>query len=550
MPEQDDQRGRGVADRYWEGLLEIEPFLGTEIGDERFDDRLADLGPDGRERQRAFFERSLAEAASLDRAAMSEDLRTTLDVLDRSADRWLDRIRWRMDQLDAASHLSGPAQLLAELGSLQRADSPERVDRYVARLAAIPRYLAQTVDILDEAVRDGITQPALVADRTIGLLERILTIPAEDSPALAALPESDAEGRERVVAVVRDDVMPAYQTYLEAMRRYRPSAREDSIGLSALPDGERMYEASLLAFTTVPLTAQEVHEIGVQDYERVQRERLEIATSLGFDDPAELMLAHRESGKDTAHSREEMVRLAEDQVQRSWDAAPRYFGRLPKENCTVRPVEEFREKDVPAAWYYPPTADGSRKGIYWINCSDLHERPLHQVASTTFHEANPGHHFQIAIEQEHEDRPALRRFGGILAGSAFAEGWGLYSERLADEMGLYLDPYERMGMLEAQGWRAGRLVTDSAIHALGWDRERCVQTLVDVGVSRVSAEIEIDRYITWPGQACSYKIGQIELERFRTVLSRREGFSLQAFHDRVLELGSLPLPALRRELGV
>ena len=173
------------------------------------------------------------------------------------------------------------------------------------------------------------------------------------------------------------------------------------------------------------------------------------------------------------------------------------------------------------------------------------------MASLTYHEANPGHHFQISLEQQMTDRPALRRFGGILAGSAFCEGWGLYSERLADEMGLYVDDWERLGMLEAQGLRAGRLVTDTGIHAFGWTRERAVTTLEGIGVPSVDAEIEIDRYISLPGQALAYMIGMIEIDRARASAAERGGsaFSLRDFHDRVLALGQLPLPAFRREMG-
>ena len=250
-------------------------------------------------------------------------------------------------------------------------------------------------------------------------------------------------------------------------------------------------------------------------------------------------------------SPEELKATAEEQVRRSWDLAPTWFGRVPSANCEVRLVEEFREADMPFAFYNQPTEDGSRPGVYYVNGFDLARKPKHQLAPTTYHEANPGHHFQVALEQEMEGRPALRRFGGFLAGSAFTEGWGLYSERLADEMGLYLDEAERLGMLDLQGMRAARLVVDTGIHALGWTRERAIETLEGAGLPTVEATIETDRYITMPGQALSYKIGQFEIERQRAAASEREGagFSLRAFHDRLLALGSLPLTALRRELA-
>jgi uncharacterized protein (DUF885 family) len=349
---------------------------------------------------------------------------------------------------------------------------------------------------------------------------------------------------------VEDAVLPAYRRYLEALNEYRPHATR-TIGLSALPGGADIYRSQILAWTSLPLEPEEVHRIGLEELEEIQERRRQIAVSLGFDDPERAVEAHAASGTNTAETREDMVRLAETQVAKSWEAAPGWFGRMPTANCEVKPVEEFREADTPAAFYQPPSADGSRAGLYYVNTSDLAERPLHHLAAITYHEANPGHHFQITIEQEIADRPALRRFGGIFAGSAFIEGWGLYSERLAEEMGLYEDGYELLGMLAAQGMRAARLIVDSGIHALGWDRERSVAQMVEAGVAKIDAEIETDRYISWPGQALAYKIGQREIERWRADAAAREGsaFDLRAFHDRLLGHGSLPLPALRREMG-
>jgi uncharacterized protein (DUF885 family) len=383
----------------------------------------------------------------------------------------------------------------------------------------------------------------------IGLLERLLALAPEDSPGVAPVADASQTDRTRVVDVLRDQVWPAYQRYLETVREYRGSAR-DSIGLSDLPGGDAIYASQVRTFTTLPLDPREVHEIGVSELAGIQQERREIAERLGHPDAASAIGAHTETGKNRAGSREEMVRLAEEQVRSSWDAAPRYFGRLPKQNCEVRAVEEFRERDMADAFYYPPSMDGTRLGIYYVNTSDLEKRPLHHLASITYHEANPGHHFQVSIEQEFTDRLPLRRFGGILAGSAFIEGWGLYSERLADEMGLYVDDYERLGMLEAQGWRACRLIVDTGIHALGWDRDRSIAQMEEAGVPRVSAEIETDRYIAMPGQALAYMIGQLEIRRLREESERQEGstFSLADFHDRILAMGSMPLEGLRREM--
>jgi uncharacterized protein (DUF885 family) len=231
--------------------------------------------------------------------------------------------------------------------------------------------------------------------------------------------------------------------------------------------------------------------------------------------------------------------------------APRWFGRLPSDRCTVKAVEPHMEQEAPPAFYMPPSEDGSRKGVYYINTFEPASRHVHRLAATTYHEAVPGHHFQIAIEQELTGLPTFRRFGSRLAGAAYVEGWGLYAERLAAEMGLYETPQERFGAAESEAWRAARLVVDTGIHHLGWSRQRSIEVLRErAGLSQLEAETETDRYISWPGQALSYMIGQREILQLRADLSEQLGarFDLQAFHDAVLAHGSLPLATLREQL--
>jgi uncharacterized protein (DUF885 family) len=546
-----DAAAVALAERYWERLLELEPLLGTQVGDERFDDRLPDPSDEGVARRADVQRAALRELEGLgDRAALGLVARTTLDVLEAIARRDLAEAELRFDRLRAVSHLWGPGQLLAELGSLQRADTPERRSRYLARLRAVPAYLGAVAAVARDGARLGQTVPRIVAERAVAQVERLLALPPEDSPAVQPVPADDAEGRAAVVEALREAVLPAYGRYLEALRDYLPAATE-TIGLFALPDGDAMYRSQILAWTTLPLEAEEVHELGREQLEKIQEERRAVAASLGHASPGEAIAAHAASGGNAFPSREALLALAEEQVRRGWEAAPGWFGHLPERNCTVRLVEEFREADMPFAFYQPPTEDGSRPGIYYVNGYDLPSRPRHHLAATTYHEANPGHHFQIAIEQAMADRPNLRRFGGILAGSAFIEGWGLYAERLADEIGLYVEAWERLGMLDMQAHRAARLVVDTGIHALGWPRERSVALLEEAGVPRVDAEIETDRYIALPGQALAYMVGMLEIQAARAAAAAREGgaFSVATFHDRLLALGSLPLPALRRELG-
>jgi uncharacterized protein (DUF885 family) len=544
--DEDAAPARALIERYWEGLLETEPVLGTVIGDERFDDRLPDPGPEGRAQRDRLHRGALDELTGLPRDLTDEDVRIGLDILEAIAQRDLAALDHRTDRLSVVSHLWGPAGLVGELASLQRTDSPEHVDRYAARLSRTPAFYDAAIEVAREGIADGVTAPRIVVERAIAQTQRLIDAGVEGSPALAPLAGRDEDQRAKVTSAVEAHLLPALGRYLDALRDYLPSATE-TLGLNALPGGDEMYAAQIMSWTTLPMDAPEIHELGLDDLARIQVERQEAASALGYPDPASAEAALL---SEVFGSPQELKAAAEDQVARCWEAAPSMFGRLPRANCEVRLVEAFREADMPFAFYNPPTQDGSRPGVYYVNGHALERKPRHHLPTTTYHEASPGHHFQIALEQEFRDRPPLRRFGGFLAGSAFTEGWGLYSERLADEMGLFLDQKERLGMLDMQGMRAARLVVDTGLHALGWSRDRAIATLEEAGVSRSDAEVETDRYVTMPGQALSYKIGQFEIERQRAAAAGNSGtgLSLPGFHDRLLSLGSLPLAALRREL--
>ena len=542
---QTEERFDHLADQTWEGLLEREPLIGTFVGDERYDDRLSDPSEAGRSAEETAMRAGLRDLAELDRTDLDEGRQVTADILEAICSRSLARLEHRLDLLDVANHMNGAVSTLGQIATLQRADTPERLDRLDARLRAFPTYLEASIDLLREGVAKQVTAPRVVAERTLGQVDRLLELPPEDSPVAVG---AEGDARDAIAAAVAEAVQPSLVAFRQVLvDDYLPASTE-TIGISALPGGDGMYAAEVLGWTSLPLDPREVHQLGVDMLSSINEERRVLAGELGYPDAAAAIAAHKASGANTATTAEQLVALAEDQVQRSWDLAPRYFGRLPSANCEVRRVEEFREADEPMAFYYPPTDDGTRAGIYYINCYDLADRALHHVASVTYHEANPGHHFQLALQQEMPERPPLRRFGATLAAAAFAEGWGLYSERLADEMELYLDGWERLGMLENQGLRAARLVTDSGIHALGWTREQAVDTLIESGQTRTDSGIEIDRYIGMPGQALCYMTGMIEIQRARASESARLGaeFSLRDFHDRVLELGEVPLPSFRR----
>ncbi len=546
----DAERAQALADRFWEELLEREPTFATAIGDDRYDDRLPDIGEQGRALSETRNRAALDELATIDREGLDVTLRTTLDVLEAIAIQTIASLEHRTDRLYVANHFVGPGVALGDIASIQRTDTAEHLERYEQRLRAFPGYLEACAEIAREGIATGVVSPRTVVERAVAQVERIVAMPAEEAPPLAAAAEDDATARDRIVAAWNEAVAPAFTRFLDVLREYLPHAAESN-AVTDLPGGDAIYATEIRSWTTLPLDPREVHELGNERWDAIQAERFEVAARLGYGDPAEATAARKASGEDTPASAEALVELVEDQVQRSWDIAPRWFGRLPKANCRVREIEAYRAADMAGAFYMPPTADGERPGTYYINTHDLPGKALHQIAAVTYHEANPGHHFQIALEMEFDERPSLRRFGGLLAGSSFAEGWGLYSERLADEMGLYMDDWERLGMLAGQAHRAARLVTDTGLHAFGWSREDAIAKLEAGGSPHGESVTEVDRYIALPAQALAYMVGMVEIEDARRRTEEKEGaaFDLKGFHDRLLALGQLPLPALRRELG-
>ncbi len=542
-----------IADRFWEGYLEQHPTTATVYGDPRWDDRLEDPSAAGRAAARALRDSTLTALAAIAPEGLHVEERITADMLRVVCELGNEADDLRMDLVGLVDHIDGPQSLLPQVVRFQPADTPERLERLLARLAAFGPFVAAQVELLEEARAAGMTAPRVVAERAIAQAERMLDVPPEASAVATGvrLADGDEAGRARVAAVVRDVVNPSLARYVDALRGpYLAATREDP-GLWSAPDGAARYRMAVRAWTSLDLDPLELHEVGRAELAAIDAERRAIAAAAGFGSVAGYRAHLAADPANHAERPEELVARATADIERAMEVAPRFFGRLPVAACEVRPVEPFMERDAPPAFYYPPTQDGSRPGVYFVNTYDLPSRLLPKLAGITYHEAVPGHHFQIALEMEHPSLPAFRRLGSRLIGSAYAEGWGLYSERLADEMGLYRDDAERFGMLEAQAWRAVRVIVDTGIHALRRDREWARRLLVDeAGLSETDAGIEVDRYIVWPGQALTYKVGQREIERLRAEIAARDGarFDLRAFHDALLGHGSLPLATLAREL--
>jgi uncharacterized protein (DUF885 family) len=547
-----------LADGFWEGVLDLSPITATVLGYEQGDDRLDDPGPEGRGRAASLYRETLAAAdaiqARLDAglgAPLPQEEAITLDMLRVVCRTEQEQLEQRFDQLKVVDQMDGPQTLLPLLATFQRVDTPDRFDRFLARVNDYPRYMTANAEVAREGLAAGLTAARIVTERVIAQLERLLELPDEESPLLDALNLERQPDRERLVAAVRDVVRPANEAFLDALRGdYLEASRVDP-GLWSAPRGEQLYRTQVRAWTSLDLDPAELHRIGLEDLASIEDERREISRSMGLGDETGMARAVLGSGPDAVpNTSDELVDRARSQIERALAAAPAFFGRLPRAACEVRPVEPFKEADSPFAFYFAPAVDGSRPGVYYVNTFDLPSRTFMALASTSFHEAVPGHHFQLALQLEHPSLSVFRRLGSRMIGGAYIEGWGLYAERLADEMDLYLDEAERFGMLDGQAWRAARLVVDTGIHAFRWTREKSVAQLLEAGLTQTNASIETDRYICLPGQALTYKVGQHEIERLRGEMASRLGaaFDLRAFHDAVLAHGTLPLATLAREL--
>ncbi len=534
-----------VADDLIDLLWDRDPLEATLTGFRERDALLADLSTSAetafRERRHALRKRVL----DIGNDALSAQERITKSVVLA--------VLGNMDEYEIAGvddctvsdfPVSPSSMLLAYLHMVSLTSESEAL-AFTERLRAIPHYLEQSLDRLARGRARGLTPVAHLVVNAASQIHKYLGTEAD--PLLPAAPAHApwaAAWRASAVAVLRDEVRPAFAQYRDALRSdVLPTARDrERVGLCHLPKGAERYQALVHVHTTTRRTAQELHELGRQRVEAVHAEFRALGGRLfGIDDPAALFVHLNDDPDLRWRTRAEIRDAAEVAVRRAEALAPQWFGRLPKEPCAITEVPDLEAEGSAPAYYMGPALDGSRPGTYFQNTWKPEERTSFDLESVAFHEAVPGHHFQISIAQELDDLPLVRRLSMF---TAYVEGWGLYSERLADEMGLYSSDLQRLGMLSADAWRAARLVVDTGMHALGWSREQALEYLVGAcPIARIDAEAEIDRYIAYPGQALSYMTGRLEIERMRAECARIAGerFDLRTFHDAVLGNGALPL---------
>ncbi len=538
------------ADRAWSEFLEQNPVWATVQGVETWDDRLDDPSREGRATFMAMVDRWDAEVSELGKDELSVEDAVTLGLMHAVIRRFRGAEELRLWEMEALDQLGGPQTLPGELARFHRTDTPERFEKLLVRLASYPAWMAAHQVNVAEGVAGGRTAPAEVLERCIDQTRRMVETPADESPLLVAKADLPDDQRAALLAAIENHVQPALEAWLAMLDDYAGHVRPGP-GVCFLPDGDDVYRHHILAYTNLPENPQAVHDYGLARLDEIESAEAPLATELGHAGVASLRVFLDQDPANHVEDPADLVAAAEEWILRAEAEAPKWFGNPPEEHCVVQAVEPHMERDAPAAFYYPPSEDGSRPGTYFFNTYDPPSRPLHQAVPMTYHEAVPGHHFQLTVERHLDQLPAFRRHGALLACGAYVEGWALYAERLAAEMGLYYTPLERFGAWESEAHRAVRLVVDTGLHAFGWTRQQSIDMLVErAGLARLDAEIETDRYIAWPGQALSYMMGQREIMNLRAQLEARDGerFDLQSFHDEVIGHGSLPLDVMREQL--
>ena len=548
-----DARLAALASDLWEEMLRANPVFASNHGDERYLGQLEDVTPAGVADRRARLAALQQRAAGIDASQLSAADKVSLGLLGDEVQRALilagsGMETWLVDPR-AAPHV-GFFNLVID----QPSATPAQRDAMEQRWAAMAGVVDATCFQLETGLRQGHLGTHAAIAETVAQLDRILAQPVEQwplgSPTLDA--SLDAAERDALLARLRatleTGLRPALQRYRALLaERLLPVARsDDRPGLVSLPGARDLYDQLIWVHTGLPLQAEAVHEIGLQEVASIRKQIAELGGRVfGTKDVAEIQRRLREDPALHFTTRDEVEAAAADALARARAAIPRWFGRLPVADCVVTRIGAHEEQETTIAYYNEPAADGSHPGRYFINTWAPETRPRYEAQVLAFHESIPGHHLQIAIAQELTGLPRFRREGGT---TAYVEGWALYTERLCDEMGLYSGDVDRLGMLSFDAWRACRLVVDTGLHAQGWSRQQAIDYLLaNTLLAPNNVENEVDRYITTPGQALAYKIGQREIAALRAQAQQALGarFDIRAFHDVVLDEGAVTLPVLR-----
>ena len=554
----EDQALRQLLHEHWEFTMASSPIWATQLGDHRFDGTIGDNSPDGRARYDQERDSFAARAAQLNPESLNPLDQSTLAMFSESlrADQETAVCRFAEWNVSPRNNALGSINYLAELHKIPTvADGANLLARY----KQLANFVNQDVVGLRIGLERGATPNAQSLQLTISMLDRELGKELSEWPLLLPTKQAstswDAEESkpfvEELSAVVDGEIRSALNAYRDFLRdELLPAARDaEHAGVWALPEGEACYGALVRKFTTLPKTADEIHQTGLDELERIHAYTVELGERVFETSDLQAIFERLRTDPELYFSTSEEVQAkAESALAAAEAEMSNWFGTVPKAPCVVKPVPDFEAPFTTIAYYRGPSPDGERPGTYYVNVYAPETRPRHEAEVLAFHEAIPGHHLQIAIAQELEQMPAFRRHMGM---TAYVEGWALYTEQLSDEMGLYSGDVDRLGMASFELWRASRLVVDTGLHAKGWTREQAVEFMIDnTPLAENNIRNEVDRYITTPGQALSYKTGQLEIWRLRRWAESELGerFDIKGFHDVVLGGGAVSLPMLQRRV--
>ncbi len=540
----------------WEFELQESPLFATRVGDHRFNDRLPQVGVEDERRRlaakRVFHDR----AQAIDRAQLSATDQLNFDIWRRLLDDQIAEYDFKTYLIPITNregfHIEFP-ELPKQVPLHTQAD----YENYLARLRAFDEYAAQHIELLQAGIDQGYTLPAVVLE---GYLDSI-TAHIVDNPESSLLYEPFTRFPDTVPVGVRDaladagriaiedHVVPGYRRFAEFMsKEYIPSCRS-SISAASLPDGREFYRHRVRKFTTLETTPEEIHELGLSEVKRIRQEMLTIVRNLEFEgDFADFLEYLRTADRFYADTPETLLKETALVLKRMDGELPKLFKTLPRTPYGIREVPAYIAPKTTTAYYMQPSGDGTQAGFYYVNTFNLKSRPLYGIEALSFHEAVPGHHLQIALQQELTEMPPFRRFAGF---TAFVEGWALYAERLGLETGFYQDPYRDFGRLTYEMWRACRLVVDTGVHYFGWSRDEAIEFMAsNSGLAMHNIRAEVDRYISWPGQALAYKTGELKIRELRKLAEEKLGdaFDVREFHDVVLLAGAVPLDILEQRV--
>lgn len=542
----------------WEWTLNDSPEWGTYVGDDRFNDRLSDLSFEAIERRKAHSREMLKRIQGIDRAKLDgldgQDV-TSYDLFLLNARLAVEGERFSTE-LMPVSQMEGPQLAFPMLVDAMPFRNTRDYENYLSRLAAFPRFLDQVTALMKRGMETGWMPPAVplrsipeqISGQTVDVSKSPLDGAFDKFPA--DMPENDRDRlKARGEQIIRDQVLPGlrkFDSFITGV--YMPAARKD-IAASSLPGGLDYYRHAIRCQTTTGLSPQEIHEIGLGEVARIRGEMDAVIKEAGFQGSfQDFLKSLRSDPKFYYTNAADLVAGYRDIAKRIDGELPRFFAELPRNSYGIREIPEYEAPAQTTAYYIPGATDGSRAGVFAVNTYKLETRPKYEMEALTLHESVPGHHLQISRAQELNDLPDFRRNGGY---TAYVEGWALYAESLGSEMGFYADPYSKFGQLTYEMWRACRLVVDTGMHAMGWSREKAIDFMLQNSAKTENDVIvEIDRYIVWPGQALSYKLGELKIKELRARAKQQLGdkFDLRRFHNALIDNGPLPLSVLDSQI--